>query len=807
MVSGEAGIGKTTLLREVAAASGRPVLEGGGLATLSWMTYLPLRRALGSDVSGDPTAVADVVEAAVGAGVLLLDDAHWADAGTLETLTLLAGRVGVLAGVRRGDPGADATLDRLRAAGYEEHVLSPLDEATSADVVHTLRPDLPRSDVARLVTRTGGNPLLLRELSASGEPTASLRLALSARLRQLDDAARETFELLALAGRPVRVAALDERGVKSLLAADLAVVNGDEIAIRHALLAEVAAAGMAQDRRRVLHARLARAVDDDGEAARHYERAGEHELAHVAALRAAEATTLPAERASHLALAAATASGPAADDLRLRAALAVEQAHDWDAMVGVLAGLDPADKQGQAWAHLLRARGSWPAGDAEGLRRELAAGLALVGGTATDIEVRLLIERTRVPLFLDNDPDAAVAGSSSALELARSTGVDVPRALYLHGTALSVADRPGGAEYLADAVRAARSAADTTTEFLAAYNLISHHESIGDPALGVALCEEYAERAHELGLREWEYGFRAALAELDFHAGRYAKLLVEGEELLDLLRDPRGHDQLLEAYCLALVDVGRIDEALRRLEDVRITNDYKGVLQLRWVRTEAALWGGEPARALELAEQVLHAPEADPNTVFGYVSRAWALVDLDRDPGPPPQLHLRVMLQSVSTEVDALGLLHRGDHDAAARRFTAAADNWRGWHKRGELRCRWGAAEAVRRTGDTDEAVRLLEAVEAEVEAHGMLPLLGRVHRSLRAAGQRRSAPRTRDAGSTLTGRQREVLALVGEGLTNAQIAHRLGISRHTVVAQLSSASAKLGAANRAQAAALAGAR
>jgi DNA-binding CsgD family transcriptional regulator len=48
------------------------------------------------------------------------------------------------------------------------------------------------------------------------------------------------------------------------------------------------------------------------------------------------------------------------------------------------------------------------------------------------------------------------------------------------------------------------------------------------------------------------------------------------------------------------------------------------------------------------------------------------------------------------------------------------------------------------------------------------------------------------------------VLALVGEGLTNAQIAHRLGISRHTVVAQISSASAKLGAANRAQAAVLA---
>jgi DNA-binding CsgD family transcriptional regulator len=180
------------------------------------------------------------------------------------------------------------------------------------------------------------------------------------------------------------------------------------------------------------------------------------------------------------------------------------------------------------------------------------------------------------------------------------------------------------------------------------------------------------------------------------------------------------------------------------------------------------------------------------------------LFDLDRDPGPPPAPHVRVMLHPVSIEVDAIGLLQRGSAAAAAEQFIDAADRWRGWHKRGELRCRWGAGEAVRRTGETAEAVRLLEVAEAEAEARGMLPLLGRIHRSLRAAGQRRSAPRTRSAGSTLTGRQREVLALVGDGLTNAQIAHRLGISRHTVVAQISSASAKLGATNRAQAAALA---
>jgi DNA-binding CsgD family transcriptional regulator len=50
------------------------------------------------------------------------------------------------------------------------------------------------------------------------------------------------------------------------------------------------------------------------------------------------------------------------------------------------------------------------------------------------------------------------------------------------------------------------------------------------------------------------------------------------------------------------------------------------------------------------------------------------------------------------------------------------------------------------------------------------------------------------------------VLALVAAGLTNAEIAHRLGVSRHTVVTQIASASAKLGATSRAQAASLAAA-
>jgi NarL family two-component system response regulator LiaR len=55
-----------------------------------------------------------------------------------------------------------------------------------------------------------------------------------------------------------------------------------------------------------------------------------------------------------------------------------------------------------------------------------------------------------------------------------------------------------------------------------------------------------------------------------------------------------------------------------------------------------------------------------------------------------------------------------------------------------------------------------------------------------------------------LTSRELEVLALVVAGLSNIEIGHRLSVSHHTVRHHISSILTKLGAANRAEAAALA---
>ena len=70
-----------------------------------------------------------------------------------------------------------------------------------------------------------------------------------------------------------------------------------------------------------------------------------------------------------------------------------------------------------------------------------------------------------------------------------------------------------------------------------------------------------------------------------------------------------------------------------------------------------------------------------------------------------------------------------------------------------------------------------------------------------RAAAALLADRRERPAGVALTAREREVLALVIEGLANKQIARRMGISEKTVKGHLTNLFQRIGVADRTQAA------
>ncbi|MFN0090812.1 MAG: response regulator [Acidimicrobiales bacterium] len=106
-----------------------------------------------------------------------------------------------------------------------------------------------------------------------------------------------------------------------------------------------------------------------------------------------------------------------------------------------------------------------------------------------------------------------------------------------------------------------------------------------------------------------------------------------------------------------------------------------------------------------------------------------------------------------------------------------------------------GASGYVLKDAEPEDLVRAIHSA-----ARGDLPLDPKVARAL--VDSRRAAPAPRPApGSGLTSREREVLALVGEGLANKLIARRLGISEKTVKAHLTPVFHCLGVTDRTQAA------
>ena len=100
-----------------------------------------------------------------------------------------------------------------------------------------------------------------------------------------------------------------------------------------------------------------------------------------------------------------------------------------------------------------------------------------------------------------------------------------------------------------------------------------------------------------------------------------------------------------------------------------------------------------------------------------------------------------------------------------------------------------GAVGYLLKDAEPDELVRGVRAA-----ARGESPLNPKAAQELLQARLRRAPP-------GLSAREREVLALVGAGLPNKQIARRLGITEKTVKAHLTSVFQQIGVTDRTQAA------
>jgi len=811
-VIGEAGVGKTTLIRAAAAAAGLEVREGGALETLAWAPLLALRRAVGDGLTGDATAIAIEVERRVGPQLLFVDDLQWADDDTRRALALLGGRVGVVVAIRTTAPAATEARSLAAALGTEVVELGGVDREAAVAIVRRARPAIDLGAADLLVAEGGGNPLLLEELATRGRPTSSLARALTSRLDALSPAGRDAFALLAVAGHAMTAASLGP-GVDELLATGVAVrterdpATGSEVAVRHSLLAEAMLATLTPARLGDCHDRLTSIITEAGERAHHLAAAGRRSEARAAAQDAADHAATPADRMALLELVARTSDGPAAVESRIVAArlLVAAGGSASDRAIELLLPIVDGPAELLIEREGLLGRAYWDTGDLTASRDAYARGHQLDTGRATAAGKSLAVGEAAFVINVDGD---------------------VPEAKRILGRATG--SGPGHARAIGtlEAINAFTDGSDTYDALEAAYT-----ELIADPgqtgaAFGIArnagyvalLGRGYATSDAFLiqATRDFEAlqllgradELRAEDVQVLLFAGRLEDGLTLAETLLERPLGPRPKQWTLSKQAQLLAAMGQTDAATEILDNLSasVTADFAGRGELLEARIEVESWAGRTTAVLEAFEVYRAIPTPSLAThAMPSLGAQWARLEAGIDPGEALRPQPWRLLAGASVESDGIRALFAGQLRRAATAFAEAAGLWARFHVGRELICRWAHGEALRRDGSTEAADALRETL-VRAEGLGYGELAARARRSLRQAGVRVAAPPREteiQRWARMTSREREALQLVGRGLTTTQIARRMGLGRGTIDQILGSATRKLGAASRIQAAAL----
>ncbi len=353
LVSGDAGAGKTALVRELAdrltgagwaAAWGRASEQGGVPAGWPWVEILGELGVCDEGGAGGDRfwwyrRVGELIaRAAADRGrplLLVLDDLHWADSGTLELLASLVERpmerpVLVVGTYRDGEvpDGVRELLGRVARAEPVRVRVGPLDETAVGELARAVSPrPLDAATVRAVHHRSGGNPFFVREIvrlyategtAALSQVPAGVRDIVRRRLGALPAGARAVLLRAALIGPAVDLDVLtaltgDEDAVLEAVDAGVAAGflvggalegqgagqgagEGERVEFAHALVRETLYRDLSAPRRARLHTAVAELLEDlrpdSVEAiAHHYLGAGTREVAARAADFAARAAS------------------------------------------------------------------------------------------------------------------------------------------------------------------------------------------------------------------------------------------------------------------------------------------------------------------------------------------------------------------------------------------------------------------------------------------------------------------------------------------------------------------------------------
>lgn len=825
LVSGEAGAGKTSLLtafvdrvggraRVLSAAcdplfTPRPLGPLLDVATATGGELLDCvqRGAKPHDVSAALLRELDGSRPTV----LMLEDVHWADEATLDVIRLLAAR-------SRSVPVVLVLSYRDDELGRTHPLRRVLGELPGRQIrTRIMLPGLSREAVAllagssgldadELFERTAGNPFFVRETLAAGSESVppTVRDAVLARASRLSPAARGLLDAVAvvpqrcelwlaeaLVGQPL--SELDECISAGMLRSD---ARGT-VAFRHELARIAVEESLAPDRAAALHRSAfaalttpSRRFDDLARIVHHADAAHDGDaVLRYAPAAAEQASAVGAHREACDQLSRALrVAGPLAPDVR--ADLLERYAEEGfltDIRTAVLPALDDAlairhelgDSLGEG--RLLCAR-SRLLGCAQGTRfadGDARRAITVLEQLPASAELaRAYAELSRIAMLAD-DGDETLEWGTRAIAIAEQTGDQLALVQALNNV--------GVAE-----VQSAAPAWDKLERSLALARDAGFEEDAGRAYLNMCACacelydwarlDEYADAGaaycHERGLEayflyvlatkgtsellrgRWTAAADTATTVLamcppDLPAPRQESLLTLG--IIRARRDDPGHWPLLDDALAISRDIG----------DLQFTACAAAIrAEAHWLHGRPEAIDAETAAAF--AEALTLERASYVGALAGWRARAGLPIEVPDYADPAWRAEIA------------------GDAASAAAI----------WHERG---CPYEAALAAAASADLE----LLQGAHESLVAMGARPaavILARRLRELGARIPRGPRPATARHPAGLTTRQVEVLALLGEGLRNAEIAQRLVVSEKTVDHHVSAILAKLGVRSRAEA-------
>ncbi len=738
------------------------------------------------------------------------------------------------------DEQVRAIISRADGNAFFIEELTGLEELSTAatlpvDLADLLLVRLDRLDepsrrvvgAASVAGRRVSHELLTRVLAASGADAADLDLAL-----------RQAVDALILEPRQA---------------------GGHAVyAFRHALLSEAVYDDLLPGERSRLHTAYVTALQDgsvpgtSAELARHARAANDTETAIAASTEAGDEAMrvgAPEEAAQHYQSALELLGPRAAVEVRLVASAAdalIDAGDAYRAVKLVSAHLamlpDSAPVESRARLLLAKAESAFTTEVDFDPRDLTTEALALIPEEPpSKLRARALMIHAQAQRW-HHRTEAAAAAASEAVRMATELGFPgLARAASL--VLARVADLSGQPD---DAIARLQkvlgeAGADVDVEIRALHQLATVHYGIGRFADARRLYLEALARSRASG-RPWSpWGLDARAV-----AGLAAYILGDWDDVL-AITDTSGEapPPLAEAYLRSIsldVEAGRgSTEALDHIAAIRPFWERDGAMVLYCTTAAIDLYGGRGE---------LEAARDFHDEAIATLHRLW--------PGSIMWLRLRlsaVLLGQVASHVSALTRSERAEwaalgerHAQGSREFVATQSlegasrvEARAWFARGEaeiLRLRWladvdppsseqlvtawrASVAAFEEMGHAFETARsrtrlaaALHAAGAPAEARTLVTTARATARRLKAepllaelravAGPGRGRDEDSATSVALTAREQEILGLVAQGRSNGEIGRQLFISTKTVSVHVSNILAKLGAAGRTEAAAIA---